>query len=342
MKYNLVINDNILLMHQNEIIEQYENYEDLLVGNIYIGKVKTVVNGMEASFIDIGENRNALLKSNKYKSNSNIIVQVKKDPVGKKGAIVTDKIQLPGKYVILLVTEKFISVSRKITNVEESTRLKNLVKENLKDYGVIIRTLAENETEKIILELQELIKLWENLKKVDYIVPSLIYKDNFIKKIIKGLTDKNILSIKTDRKEIVKNILDELNLSIPIEEDEFIKLENLNKKNIWLKCGGYIAIEETEALIVIDVNSGSYIGKENLEDTAQKINIEATIEIAKQIRLRNLRGIIIIDYINIENDENKSKIIEVMKKETQKDRTKVDVYGFTKLGLLEIVRKKIG
>ena len=171
--------------------------------------------------------------------------------------------------------------------------------------------------------------------------PFLMYKENKIKQIIKGLTDKNISKIITNKKSEVLKILNELQLDIPIEEKDIYVKENFDKRTVWLKSGGYITIDCTEALVAIDVNSGSYTGKVDLETTSEKINKEATIEIAKQIRLRNLRGIIIVDYINLENETIKQEIIEIMQNEIKKDRSKVEIFGFTKLGLLELTRKKL-
>ena len=297
---------------------------------------------MESSFVNIGEQKNALLRNNIYSANDNIIVQVKKESIGRKGAIVSDKIQLAGKYIVLLPTEKFISVSKKIENEDEKIRLKNLVKNILGEYGAIIRTEAQNETEKIEDDIAELIEKWNTIKSKAVKAPSLIYEEKQIVKIIKDLTDKRIERILTTRKPEVKDALNELNFNIPIEEvEEYTDIADLDKKTIWLKSGGFITIEKTEALIAVDVNSGSYIGKMNFEETAEKINEEATVEIAKQIRLRNLRGIIVIDYINLNSDIARQKIIEIMKNEVKKDRGKVDVYEFTELGLLELTRRSI-
>lgn len=340
--YNLIVNDKIVLEENGEIIEQYEYNKNALEGNIYIGKVKNVLKGMEASFVDIGEAKNALLRSDKYTPNTSLIVQVKKEPTNMKGAIVSDKIQLSGKYIILLPTDKFISISNKIKNQEELKRLKNLVQSNLKEYGAIIRTAAQGETTEIIKEMHDLIELWKNLSKKEYKAPKLIYEEDRLKKVIKGLTDKNISKIITTKKNEVEKTLDALKLNIPIEEKEsYIKTEDLRKRTVWLKSGGCIKIDETEALVAIDVNSGSYTGKDDFETTAEKINKEATIEIAKQIRLRNLRGIIIVDYINLESEKAKKEIVEILQNEIKKDRSKVEIFGFTKLGLLELTRKQL-
>lgn len=340
--YNLIVDKNIILTDNGEIIEQYENNNNALEGNIYIAKVKNVLKGMEASFVDIGEGKNALLKSNNFKVNDKIIVQVRKEPTNKKGAIVTEKIQLPGKYIVLLPTENYISISKKIVNEQEVIRLKGLVKNNINGYGAIIRTTAQNETEKILKEIDELTNLWNKIKIKNDTAPFLIYKEDIAEKVIKGLTDKNISKIITTNPNAISKILEKLKLSIPIEiSNTNMKIQDIKKNNVWLKSGGYITINQTEALVAIDVNSGSYTGKDNLEVTAKKINKEATIEIAKQIRIRNLRGIIIIDYINLKSETTKNEIIELMEKETKKDRSKVEVYGFTKLNLLEMTRKHL-
>jgi len=342
--YNLVIKDKIMLIDEDsgELIEQYDYNENAINGNIYMAKVKRVVKGLDSSFLDIGEGKNALLRNTNYSVNSNVIVQVKKEPTETKGAIVTDKIQIPGKYIILLPTENYITVSSKINDEKEINRLKELVKSNIDGYGVIVRTSAKNEEEKIVNEIKQLIDKWKWISSNILNVPQLLYKENIIKKVLLGLNDKNISKIITYKVELVKHILNELGLNIPIEEKEiYIKTLDIYKRTVWLKSGASIKIDITEALIAIDVNSGSFIGRNDFETTAETINREATIEIAKQIRLRNLRGIIIIDYINLKSEIAQKEIIDLMKQEIKKDRSKVEVFGFTKLGLLEMTRKEI-
>lgn len=340
--YNLIVDEKIILESNGEILEQYDYNENSIEGNIYFAKVKDVVKGMESSFVDIGREKNALLRNNNYKANTDLIVQVKKEETSKKGAIVTDKIQISGKYIILLPTEKFVSVSQKIENEEEQKRLKHLVETHLNGFGAIIRTSAENEEEQIIVEIKELLEKWNSIQSKAENVPSLLHKEDALAKILKGLTDKNISKIITTKKERVKEVLEKLELDILIEEAKTnFKAEDLTKKQVWLKSGGFIVIEQTEALVSIDVNSGSYTGKEDFETTAEKINKEAAIEISKQIRLRNLRGIIVVDYINLKNEMVKKEIVELMKIESKKDRSKVEIYGFTELGLLEITRKQL-
>lgn len=351
--YNLIIdkNENIILTENGNIVEKYKP-DNSIEGNIYIGRVKNKLKGMQVCFVDIGEERNAFLQYNSEnyepKVNEKLVVQVTKKPIGDKGAIVTQKIKLTGKYIVLLPTEKHIAISQKITDIEEIERLKKLLKENLSGYGAIIRTNAQNETDEIIKDINILINIWQKINIIQDDCPVLIYKsEEFIKKFIKNITEKNIeeIIVGSSEKSKVDDILKELDFNIKIkieEKDMENEIKKLNRKKVWLKSGGFIIIETTEALNVIDVNSGGYTGRTNMEKTAEKINKEATLEIARQIRLRNLRGIIIIDYINIKNVNIKNEIIDIMKKETMNDRTKVDILGFTRLGLLEMTRKEIG
>ena len=220
--------------------------------------------------------------------------------------------------------------------------------------GAVIRTAAENKGElDIKKDIQSLLKIWNDIlnNKCDSI--GLVYNiDSMIRKILIDLTDKNITKIVVDDEEeylFVKKIIRELEEDINVIIDKNI-FENYNiekilrgikKKKIWLKCGGFIIIEETEALTVIDVNSGKYVGKKNLNETVVKVNKEASEEIAKQIRLRDISGIIVIDYIDMNNDEDKDNIRNILIEEMRKDRSTIQVYDFTKLNLLEITRKKM-
>lgn len=332
---------------------------------------------MQAAFVDIGENKNTFIhaqdlvpkidetKEEKKKVNIKeivkpkdmIIVQVKRDSTNKKGARVSTHINLAGRYIVLMPNVNFITVSQKIENEEERKRLVDFTKNNLpKNMGAIIRTSAVNKTEKEIKnDIQDLLLKWENIinKSKKFNEPKLLYENyNITNKIILDLIDKKIDIIWVNSKEIkneVEEILNkmklEINPQIKIENnlleryDIKKQLENIEKRKIWLKCGGFITIDKTEALIAIDVNSGKYIGKETLEKTVFTVNKEATIEIVKQLRLRDLEGIIIIDYIDMKEEENKKKILEILNKNLKNDRSKTQVLGFTKLNLLEMTRK---
>ncbi len=287
-----------------------------------------------------------------------ILVQVKRDSTNKKGARVSTHISLPGRYLVLMPNTGFVTISQKIENIEERQRLLELVKSNLpEDIGAIIRTSAENKEEKEIKQdMYELIKKWNSIKEKAHNnkkVPELIYEnDSITRKILIDLIDKKIDNIWVNDEQIleeVKKIISQMQTNqvpeIKIEKDIEKKynlarqIEKISQRKIWLKCGGFITIDKTEALTAIDVNSGKYIGKEDLERTVYLVNREATEEIAKQLRLRDLEGIIMIDYIDMKKEENKKKIRELLKDELKKDRSKTQVLEFTKLNLLEMTRK---
>lgn len=296
------------------------------------------------------------------KQNQSILVQVKKDSNEIKGARVSTNIQISGKFVVLLPENDFITVSQKICNGTEKNRLINIVKEVKKDkkIGIIIRTAAEGKEEKLIKEdikstlqkLDEILKKYEeqaNLSKVD----TLYEMDTILQKILLDIADNNLDKIYTNNKETQKeitNILEENNSKVNVElkEDNIENLydltkqiEKTNKRKIWLSCGGFITIDKTEALTAIDVNSGKFTGKQNLENTILKVNKEASIEIAKQLRLRDISGIIIIDYIDMQEEKSKEEVIKTLTESLKEDRAKTQIMQFTKLNLLEMTRKHI-
>ncbi len=301
---------------------------------------------------------------NYIKTGMPVLVQIKKDSTSKKGARVSTHINLSGRYAVIMPNSEFITVSKKIENETEKDRLLKIVKEiSPKNYGIIVRTSAEGKSkEEIKADIEKLIKKWEEIlskckqvKEQKTFTPKLIYKSQgVIEKLIIDLIDQNLSRIVTNDEKIYEEIKKELekeqfrsDIKLEIKKDENIlniydvqeQLEKVKNRKIWLKCGGFITIDKTEALTAIDVNSGKYVGTKDLEKTIYTVNKEATIEIAKQIRLRDIGGIIIIDYIDMENQENKEKIIEVLEENLKKDRSKTQVIGFTPLDLLEMTRK---
>lgn len=377
----------IALVENGKLKEFYEENVDnkRLEGNIYIGKVKDILPGMQAAFIDIGEEKTAFIhikdiipKVNsvtgnkdedlsKYKikdyikPNEYILVQVKKDSINTKGARVTTDIQIPGRFTVLLFDNSFVTVSHKIGEEKEINRLKEIVKQKIngKNIGAIVRTSAENkEKDQIGKDLDLLLKkqeyIYSEFEKFDGKKPKVILKtDTILEKILLDLMDNSLDKIIVDNKEIFDEInkivlnIDkkskvkvELNNTDILDDIELNKqIEKIKDRKIWLKCGGFITIDKTEALTAIDVNSGKFTGSKNLEQTIFKVNKEATIEIAKQLRLRDIGGIIIIDYIDMFDKESQDNIINLLKEELLNDRTKTQVLEFTKLGLLEMTRK---
>lgn len=362
----------IYLIENEKLVEYYEEkvHSNSIEGNIYLGKVQNVVPGLEAAFINIGENKNAfihrkdLLNSdldlpiNKViKPGEKILVQVMKDKIQRKGAKVSEKISLRGKLIVLHPNRKFITVSSKIKDEDKKQELKNLLKELLpKKMGAIARTNSENATrEEIEKDLKFLISKWnyiQNIEADEY--PKKLYDSGgILNKIITDLSNDNLEKIVVNTEELkekVINILRQIGGNLPVEISEVDykykynisnELPRIEKNKIWLDSGGFITIDYTEALTAIDVNTGKFIGKNNLEDTIYKVNEEAVSEIAKQMRLRDIGGIIIVDFIDMKNQKDMENIILKFKEEAIKDRSKVQIEGFTRLNLLELTRKRI-
>ena len=291
-----------------------------------------------------------------------ILVQVKKDSTNKKGARVSTHISLPGKYIVFMPNAEFITVSQKIEDENEKKRLIDIVSNLLpKGSGAIIRTSSENkDAETIKQDIENLVSEWENIereRKNSTQYPKILYKnDGILKKLFIDMIEKKIDKIITNDSQTYADILDLLkeigcaNIKIELEEGKNLieehcltsQIEKIENRKVWLKCGGFITIDKTEALTAIDVNSGKYIGTKDLEQTVYTVNKEATKEIAKQLRLRDIGGIVVIDYIDMKLLENRNKIEELLEEELKKDRSKTQVIGFTKLNLLEMTRKHIG
>ncbi len=313
-------------------------------------------------------NKNEILSKydikNYIRSGMPILVQVKRDNTNKKGARVSTHISLPGRFVVLMPDTEFITISQKIEKEAEKKRLIEIARENLpKNYGVIIRTSAEGkpeelikqDIEKVLEQYREIINQAEKLKKNPKLKPTLLYKnEGIIKKLLTDVIDQNIERIVTNHNEVysyVDEFLADVGLKgkVKLEKRENVldmydlenQLEKANNRKIWLKCGGFITIDKTEALTAIDVNSGKYTGNKELEETVCTVNREASIEIAKQLRMRDIGGIIIIDYIDMEKEETKQKVLKTLETELKKDRSKTQIIGFTPLDLLEMTRKHI-
>lgn len=397
----IIINKNkdgsnlIALVENGRLIEKYDEIKEknAFEGNIYCGIIRDILPAMQAAFIDIGESKNAFIhikdiipkvsnitgnkeenlekhKINDYlKIKEPILVQIKKDQENQKGARISKHISLTGRLCVLMVNVNFITVSQKIENVEEHNRLKTIARKILSEiktneqYGLILRTAAENKQEdEIKEEVEKLMQLWGKIQK-SYCEaskngkPQLIFQNyDVISKFLTSVLDTNIDRVivnDTDIYELIKNYINSINkqnIELVLREEDLTNIHELNKqieemsqRKIWLRCGGFITIDKTEALTAIDINSGKFTGKKNSskENTICKVNQEATIEIAKQLRLRNISGIIVIDYIDMEDDADRKNIIKLLNDELKKDRSKTQVMGFTKLDLLEMTRKKI-
>ena len=378
LKTTALIENGILEeLYEEEKESKYNRNE----GNIYIGIIKDIIPGMQAAFLDIGIEKNSFIHvkdvlpqvdekvekqitakiEDVVKPKQKLLVQVQKDSNDKKGARTTTHIKLTGKYIVLLPRTDIITISQKIVNEKERERLLQIVKNKLpKNTGAIIRTIAEQQKEEVLIkDIEQLQEKWETILKRFEESPNkqeLLYTSpTIVEKMIIDLPEDKIDEIEVNDKEEynkIKKTLQKMKItSIKVElkdKENLIEKHELEKqiekskqRKIWLNCGGFITIDPTEALVAIDVNSGKFTGKSSLEDTVYKVNYEATIEIAKQLRLRDIGGIIIIDYIDMQKQENKDKIEKLLKETLKQDRAKTQVEGFTKLNLMEMTRKHI-
>lgn len=300
--------------------------------------------------------------SDAIKKGQKLLVQVKKDSNIQKGARVSTHINLPSKYVVLMPNTDIITVSQKVEDKKEQERLIKLVKENIsKGNGAVIRTSAVGKEQEIIDDIKNIENKWnkinQNFQQTKTEKPMLIEKaESIVEKMILDLPEKSIEKITINDKEEYQKFQDfkkesgyinETKIELRDESDVLDKydikkqIEKIQNRKIWLKCGGFITIDKTEALTAIDVNTGKYTGNKDMEQTVYKVNEEATIEIAKQLRLRDIGGIVIIDYIDMADEKDKEKIQKLLIEKLNNDRTKTQVEGFTKLDLMEMTRKHI-
>ncbi|AGL02638.1 Rne/Rng family ribonuclease [Desulfoscipio gibsoniae] len=357
-----------------------------LVGNIFKGQVENVLPGMQASFVDIGLEKNAFLyvedaipartpdtgqgQGNSalgtnicdiLKQGQEVIVQIVKEPIGTKGARVTTHITLPGRYLVLMPTVDYIGISRRIEDDKERDRLREMAARIKPDgMGVIVRTVADGvDEEELLLDINMLTNLWRKIvnRSNHGPVPNLLHRDlELVQRILRDIFTEDVDRLIIDSRYEYEKILDLLDILGPslkvkvfldernnlFEENNVdLEIEKALKRTVWLKCGGYIVIDQAEALTAIDVNTGKYVGSTNLEDTVLKTNLDAALEIARQLRLRNIGGIIIVDFIDMNQEEHRRQVLDVLEEEIHKDKTKINILGITQLGLVEITRKKV-
>lgn len=368
----------VAVLENEQLVEIYieRSVNDRLVGSIYKGKVENVLPGMQAAFVNIGQEKNAFLyvedaipngshldngvKLNirdVLKEGQEVLVEVVKEPIGNKGPRVTRQLTLPGRFLVLMPSVDYVGISRRISDDEERERLKDIAEKiKTKDIGVIVRTVAEGASEEELKEdLELLVKSWQKIQHKDRNsgAPALIHKDlELVKRILRDVVTDDVRRITVNSHATYEQILEitgkklkfKVNL---VEERDLFNKHNIRqelvralKRKVWLKSGGYIVIDQTEALTSIDVNTGKYVGSIDLADTVLKINLEAVVEIARQLRLRNIGGIIIIDFIDMENEDHNQEVLSKLEEELHKDKTKAHILGITSLGLVEMTRKK--
>lgn len=367
----------VALLEEGVLVELYieENPGERLVGNIYRGRVKNVLPGMQAAFVDIGLAKNAFLYvedllppgttflpriSDLVKPGQEIVVQVVKEPMGAKGAKVTTRITLPGRYLVLMPTVNYVGISRRITEEAERERLRELAtRYRPSGMGLIVRTAARDAgEEEFAREANLLAGLWEKIcrRAREQPVPSLIHRDlELVQRILRDVFTEEVHYLVVNSRAAYEGIMDWLELTAPglkyrvfLKEGEDLfglygvepEIRRALARKVWLGCGGYLVFDQTEALTVIDVNTGKYVGGATLEETVLKTNLEAAKEIARQLRLRNIGGIIIIDFIDMPREDHRQRVLEALEEELKKDRTRTQVLGITQLGLVEVTRKK--
>lgn len=345
--------------------------EESLVGNIYAGRVVNVMPNLQAAFVDIGVGKNGYYYygnaravsdegKNRPKAGDTLILQVEKDAVGSKGAVLTEKFSFPGKFLVLLPKEaEEIGISRKITDSAERSRIREIVTELLPEgCGAIIRTNGAGKSrEDFEKELQTLTAKWEKLQYGMYLKPpALLLRENYpvqraVRDFYSADVDEYVVNDETAYHELLQTgdfngetqpVLKLHAETLPLFEAYYLESqsEKALEEHVWLKSGGFLVIEETEACVVIDVNTGKAAGKGDLQKTILKTNLEAAEEAAKQMRLRNLSGIIIIDFIDMADPEAQKEVTRRLEAAVKKDRIKTVVVGMTELGLMQVTRKK--
>ena len=372
--------ERVGVVENNRLVEFYINNreEKKAVGNIYRGRVINILPGIEAAFVDIGEGKNAYLHikdalpkdmlyeversniNNIVKNGEEVIVQIVKESLGNKGPKVTTHITLPGNFMVLKPFSKSINISRKIRDKDEIQRLKSIGKEiQIDNMGIIFRTKSlQTEREVLEKEYQSLIKLYRKIEREKNFLPcpKLIYKEmELTHQILRDVYDGNTHKVIINNKEEYENLLELEEVFLPnlqenlIYDEDFnidyqgninLEIKNALNRKVDLASGGYIVIDEVEALTAIDVNTGKYIGENSLEETVFKTNLEAIEEIAIQIRLRDIGGIIIIDFIDMKDKKDIEDLLKKLREALNKDRNRANIIEMTKLGLVEITRKK--
>ncbi len=370
----------VALLEDRKLVELYiERPKKSVVGNVYLGKVRDVLPGMQAAFVDIGLEKNAFLYVDEIvapedaenvprrdiqhllKPGQQVMVQVLKDPMGTKGARVTTEITLPGRFVVLMPFSRFVGVSRKLPESERD-RLHDLVASLVpEDAGAIVRTAANGASEgEVRSDIEFLLRLWKRVQTQAHegLAPEVVYTEMDLalrmvrdafgeehRRLLvddKRLYDKVVSFLKKTSPKLVKRVTYYRDRT-PLFDAHDLQpdIDLATQRVVPLPSGGHITIDKTEALTAIDVNTGRYVGKKNLEDTIVRTNLEAAEEAVRQMRLRDIGGIIVIDFIDMENAENRAQVFSALNAHLERDRTKTRAIEISRLGLVEMTRKNV-
>jgi ribonuclease E len=371
-----VLEENVLVQHYVTRRGAHS-----MVGNVYLGRIQNVLPGMEAAFVDIGRGRNGVLYAGEVnyspedldggraprieqvlKSGQAVMVQVTKDPMGGKGARLTAQISLPGRFLVLAPGQDASGISRRLSE-EARKRLKTILNRvKPKGDGVIVRTAAEGASEQEIeQDLERLTSLWSQIQKTGKKAkaPAVLYEEpELTVRVVRDLfTDEEFRGLVTDSErvhdkvmEYVRDVAPDLAAKVTLHRgplsvfEEYRIVEQIHKaldRKVWLPSGGYLIIEQTEAMTIIDVNTGKAVGKTNLEETVLNTNLEAAREVARQLRLRDIGGIIVIDFIDLLLEQNKRKVEDTMREALAIDKTRSQVFEIGPLGLMQVTRKRV-
>jgi Rne/Rng family ribonuclease len=371
----------IAVLEERSLVEHFVTRKSDVsyVGNIYLGRVQNVLPGMEAAFLDIGKGRNGVLYAGEVdyedtdfegelprieqalKPGQTVLVQVTKDPMGSKGARLTQRLSIAGRYCVLAPGDGMLGISRKLPD-EERDRLRKILKDIKPDgFGLIVRTAAEEATrEQLEADVARLERIWsevtdraEKAKPLDtvYEEPTLVIR------VIRDVFGPEYTGLIVDSAELADQVRDYLTdvapdlverVSVHSGDDSLFdayevttQIRRALEKKVWLASGGYLIIEKTEAMWVIDVNTGKFVGQDNLEETVLRNNLEAAEEIARQLRLRDMGGIIVIDFVDMLVPANRDEVLKRFRRELARDKTKSRVMEISKLGLVQMTRKNV-
>jgi ribonuclease E len=370
----------IVVLEGPVLVEHYVARSDKksLVGNVYVGKVRNVLPGMEAAFIDFGEGKNGVLYAGDInyddadiegrtrriemvlKPGDSVLVQVVKDAMGHKGARLTNQISLAGRYLVLSPDAEVRGISRRLQE-DERKRLRDVVGEvRPKGMGIIIRTAAEGASkDDITADIERLKSIWESIDaRRDTPAPALIYEEPpLVLRVIRENFTRDFRRLLVDDEKTYDSVLEylegteaDLLSKLKLYEDELPLFERFHvedqlrkalDRKVWLPSGGHVVIDRTEALTVIDVNTGRFVGHSNLEETVLQNNLEAAEEIARQLRLRDIGGIIVIDFIDMEIAKNQEAVLQRFREQLAKDKMRTQVFEVSNLGLVEMTRKNV-
>ncbi|MDR7445103.1 MAG: Rne/Rng family ribonuclease [Armatimonadota bacterium] len=366
----------VAVREDGELVNLFIERDEPVVGNIYKGRVANVLRGMDAAFVDIGLARNAFLHvsdvrahriggeeledaigrgaiQQRLRPGQEIIVQVTKEPTGTKGARVTTYVALPAYYLVLMPTVSYVGVSRKIESEAERKRLREIA-ERIRPakMGLIVRTAAQGASERDLQnDLRYLLSVWNR-------VPALLYQDlRLIRRVVRDLFTEEVSRFVVDSPreyeqiaDLVKSYAPHLRSRLELyrgEEPVFEhfgierEIQNALRRKVWLPSGGYLVIDRTEAFTVVDVNTGKYVGKTDLETTILHTNLEAAREVVRQIRLRDIGGIILVDFIDMENEQHRRQVLRTLEEAIRSDRARTHLIDLTQLGLVELTRKRV-